>query len=40
MTMPNFISKAFSYQDLRGKGGGHDVHAPLGYDQTKIPRDR
>ena len=37
MTVPNFMSKAFSYQDLRR--GGH--HVPTqGHVQTKMPRGR
>ena len=37
MTDPNFMSKEFSYQDLRS--GGHYVPPP-GHDQTKIPWGR
>ena len=33
MTVPNFMSKAFSYQDLRGG-------ALAEHDQTKRPRGR
>ena len=33
MTVPDFMSKAFSFQDLQS--GGHYVH-----DQTKIPGGR
>ena len=47
MTVPNFMSKAFSYQDLsrRGGGGVGGVGAlcarPFqGHDQTKILRGR
>ena len=43
MNVPNLMSKAFSYQDLRS--GGHYVrpsspHRPPGHDQTRIPRGR
>ena len=34
MTLPNFMLKAFSYQDFRR---GHYVLSPLGHEQTKIP---
>ena len=36
MTVPNFMSVAFSYQDLR-KGG---YYVPPGQDQGKIPWGR
>ena len=40
MSVPNFMLKVFSYQDLcRGGGGGEEIGLnPLGHDQTKIPR--
>ena len=40
MFVSNFMSKTFSYQDLRrggGEGGGALCTSPLGHDHTKIP---
>ena len=37
MTVPNFMSEAFSYQDLRRVGA---LCVPPGHDQTKIPQGR
>ena len=41
MTVPNLMSKVFSYQDLHS--GRHYVRPlppPLGHDQTRTPRGR
>ena len=37
MTVPNLMSKAFSYQNLRKGEGGKGAYPPE-HDQTKIPR--